>query len=382
MTQRERDRLVALRKADKKLITQKQAAQQTGLSERHLRRLLAKLRSEGDQAVVHAARGRASNRKLSAKAEKQAVAILSQPVYAGFGDSGGGVSRAAPRRPSRPRNAWPPRACGSRTPASVAAPPQLPRRAGAMGHSEHDGWRDAGTGLIVRRQQRVAGALRPARLGRRRRLLRRIGTKRPTRFYTDRASLLTRLVLASHADRAGAPSWTSNRSRPIRRRPKAASSAALAPPRTAWCAGGATFGQRLPGKRVLPWWNATLRVQPAQASRARSRARLDSALSHVETRRVANDYTIRFRGKSYQIDRSCAGSAKQPSAGGETPGRRPGRAPQSWPKSAQAEPAAAGREGWRQSCRQAKQRLDEGHLKAARLWKRRRHPALGEDTQD
>ena len=85
MTQRERDRLVALRKADKRLITQKQAAQQTGLSERHLRRLLAKLRREGDQAVVHAARGRASNRKLSAKAEKQAVAILSQPVYAGFG---------------------------------------------------------------------------------------------------------------------------------------------------------------------------------------------------------------------------------------------------------------------------------------------------------
>ncbi len=34
MTQRERDRLVALKKADKKLITQKQAAQQLGLSER------------------------------------------------------------------------------------------------------------------------------------------------------------------------------------------------------------------------------------------------------------------------------------------------------------------------------------------------------------
>ena len=32
---------------------------------------------------------------------------------------------------------------------------------------------------------------------------------------------------------------------------------------------------------------------------------LDSALSHVETRRVANDYTIRFRGKSYQIDRKA-----------------------------------------------------------------------------
>ena len=66
MTQRERDRLVALNKADKKLITQKQAAQQIGLSERQVRRLLAKLRSQGDRAVIHAARGRASNRKISA----------------------------------------------------------------------------------------------------------------------------------------------------------------------------------------------------------------------------------------------------------------------------------------------------------------------------
>ncbi len=85
MTQRERDRLVALNKADKKLITQKQAAQQIGLSERQLRRLLAKPRSQGNQAVIHGARGRASNRKISAKVEKQAVAILSKPLYAGFG---------------------------------------------------------------------------------------------------------------------------------------------------------------------------------------------------------------------------------------------------------------------------------------------------------
>ena len=47
MTRRERDRLVALKKAGKKLITQKQA-QQIGLSERQVRRLLAKLRGQGD----------------------------------------------------------------------------------------------------------------------------------------------------------------------------------------------------------------------------------------------------------------------------------------------------------------------------------------------
>ena len=102
MTQRERDRLLALNKADKKLITQKQAAQQIGLSER---RLLAKLRGEGDQAVIHAARGGASNRKISAKVEKRAVAILQTPLRRLRTDAGGGASPAAPRRPRRPRNA-------------------------------------------------------------------------------------------------------------------------------------------------------------------------------------------------------------------------------------------------------------------------------------
>ena len=67
MTQAERDRLVALKKAKKKLITQKQAAEEIGVTERQVRRLLRKLRRKGDQAVIHELRGRASNRKLSAE---------------------------------------------------------------------------------------------------------------------------------------------------------------------------------------------------------------------------------------------------------------------------------------------------------------------------
>src|SRR5215813_13726156 len=43
MTQAERDRLVALKKAEKKLITQKQAAEELGITERHVRRLLREL---------------------------------------------------------------------------------------------------------------------------------------------------------------------------------------------------------------------------------------------------------------------------------------------------------------------------------------------------
>jgi hypothetical protein len=40
MTQAERDRVVALKKEKKKLITRKQAAEEPGITERHVRRLL------------------------------------------------------------------------------------------------------------------------------------------------------------------------------------------------------------------------------------------------------------------------------------------------------------------------------------------------------
>src|SRR5687768_10625817 len=85
MTQAERDRLVALKKAKKKLITQKQAAEEMGITERHVRRLLRELKRRGDKAVVHTLRGLPSNRKVSVEIRREAMAILTQPVYRGFG---------------------------------------------------------------------------------------------------------------------------------------------------------------------------------------------------------------------------------------------------------------------------------------------------------
>lgn len=85
MTQRDRDRLIALKKAKKELITQRQAAEEIGQSERHIRRLLVKLKSEGDQAVVHGRRGQPSNRKLDEKSQAKAITILGQEKYRGFG---------------------------------------------------------------------------------------------------------------------------------------------------------------------------------------------------------------------------------------------------------------------------------------------------------
>lgn len=85
MTQKERDRLVALKKAKKKLITQKQAAAEIGVSERQVRRMLKSLQERGDRAVMHAGRGRRSNRRIAEKMRGKAIEILSQEVYQGFG---------------------------------------------------------------------------------------------------------------------------------------------------------------------------------------------------------------------------------------------------------------------------------------------------------
>ena len=85
MTQVDRDRLVALRKAEKKIITQKQAAEELGLSIRHVKRLVRAVKKRGDEAVVHRLRGQASNRRIDVKVEQEAIKILSSDVYRGFG---------------------------------------------------------------------------------------------------------------------------------------------------------------------------------------------------------------------------------------------------------------------------------------------------------
>src|ERR1019366_4610175 len=60
-------------------------------------------------------------------------------------------------------------------------------------------------------------------------------------------------------------------------------------------------------KEYLPWWNQTLAVKPANAEDAHrplgKEYDLAGILSHVEQRQVTNDYTVRYDGKVYQIDR-------------------------------------------------------------------------------
>jgi transposase len=84
MNQADRDRLVALTKAKDGKMTQRQAAEELKISERQVRRLLARLRKVGDKAVLHGLRGR-SNRRIDERQREEAIEILKRDVYKGFG---------------------------------------------------------------------------------------------------------------------------------------------------------------------------------------------------------------------------------------------------------------------------------------------------------
>src|SRR5450432_2677429 len=85
MTQADRDRLVTLKKAKKKLITQREAAEELGVSVRHVKRLLYALKKRGDKAVIHGLRGKPSNQRIEQSVEEEAIQILSADLYKGFG---------------------------------------------------------------------------------------------------------------------------------------------------------------------------------------------------------------------------------------------------------------------------------------------------------
>jgi len=62
-------------------------------------------------------------------------------------------------------------------------------------------------------------------------------------------------------------------------------------------------------EEYMLWWQRELTVEPAHSDDAHRRLekgqQLAAALSHVEMRQVRNDYTVRFQGETYQIDRQA-----------------------------------------------------------------------------
>ena len=83
-TQEELRALYVIRKAIDKVITQKEAAEATDLSERHIRRKLKRVREEGAKGIIHKSRGEPSNRAKPDKIKQKAL-MLFKAKYPDFG---------------------------------------------------------------------------------------------------------------------------------------------------------------------------------------------------------------------------------------------------------------------------------------------------------
>src|ERR1017187_4333396 len=79
MSQQDRDELAWLKRAKEGSISQREAAQKMGVSDRWVRTLLKRMSKQGDSVVVHGLRGRPSNRKLPTETQRKALKMLKQP---------------------------------------------------------------------------------------------------------------------------------------------------------------------------------------------------------------------------------------------------------------------------------------------------------------
>jgi transposase len=354
MTQGERDRLVVLKKALKKLIKQSQAAKELGMSARQVRRLLRGLRGKGDKVVVHGLRGRASNRRLSQEQREKITRILSEEVYRGFGPTlaseylakrhGVKIGREALRQIMITAGLW--RARGQK----VERTHEWRARRSCRGElvqwdtSEHNWLEGRGEKLYLIHMIDDATSELTGRFVRHdsteenMRLLwtylERHG--RPVAFYTDKASLfrtapkIARDVKDLPRDEREPPAptqigralrelgivWIGAHSPQAKGRvERSFGTAQDRLVKGLRVAGARTLedANRYLEEEFLPWWNQHLVVASANAADAhRPLGRehdLGATLSQVETRQVANDYTIQVDGKVHQIERAsiCAG---------------------------------------------------------------------------
>ncbi len=85
MNQEERDWLEWLKRVQDGLVTQRQAAAKMGVSDRWVRTLLLRMKTDGDAVVVHGLRGRSSNRQIDAQTQARAIELLKQAEWHDFG---------------------------------------------------------------------------------------------------------------------------------------------------------------------------------------------------------------------------------------------------------------------------------------------------------
>jgi transposase/predicted metal-binding protein len=83
MSRREAKRLHIIHQALDEKITQVEAAGLIGLGDRQIRRLIRRIREEGDEGICHRSRGKASNHRIPKKVKERALKLFRQE-YADF----------------------------------------------------------------------------------------------------------------------------------------------------------------------------------------------------------------------------------------------------------------------------------------------------------
>lgn len=349
MTQADRDRLVTLKKAKQKLITQREAAAELDVSVRHVKRLISALKKQGDKVVVHGLRGRPSNRRIEESTEQDAVRILSAPVYEGFGPTlaaeylagkhGMAVSKETVRQWMMRGKLW-------RGKKAKVKPVHTwrPRRSrwGELVQwdtSDHDWLEGRGERLYLiamiddATSRLFARFVRHDSTAENMKLLWSYLEKcgRPVAFYTDKASHFQ----TAEKRKRDEPGVEKD---PVEMPPTQIGRAlrelgiTWIPAHSPQAKGrvernfGTAQDRLVKGMRVagvktleqaneylthdyLVWWEREMTVEPARADNAHRKLEkshnLAASLSHVETRQVRNDYTLRWDGKLYQIERQA-----------------------------------------------------------------------------
>jgi hypothetical protein len=347
MTQADRDRLVTLRKVKKGLITQRQGAEDLELSVRQVKRLVYALKKRGDKAVIHGLRGRPSNRRIEESIEKEAVSILSMDLYQGFGPTLASeyladmhdieASKETVRQWMIRSKLW--RAKEQKVKAVHVWRPRRSRFGELVqwDTSDHDWLEGRGEKLYLIAMIDDATSRLFARFVRHdtteenmkllQSYLERFG--RPLAFYTDKASIF-RTAEKRKRDEPGVDKD------PVEM-PPTQIGRALQELGITWIAAhspqakgrvernfGTAQDRLVKGMRVagvktieqanqyleetyLVWWDRELTVEPASSDDAHrpldKSHNLAASLSHVETRQVRPDYTLKWDGKLYQIER-------------------------------------------------------------------------------
>jgi helix-turn-helix protein len=353
LSAKERERLKVLHEIEQGHLKQVEAARRMRLTDRHVRRLQARLRREGDRGLVHRLHGRRSNRKIPEVFRRRALRELHQARYAGFGPTlaaehlarqGLGVSRETLRQWMSAAGLW-----QTRRHRIKQVHVWRPRRAAwgelVMMDSSPYGWLEdrapAGhlIALIDDATSRVWGRLvehdsTEENLRTLQGWLERYG--RPLALYTDKSGLFVTSRPVQWQEQL--------RGEPVRTQ----FGRALAELDIEWIAAHSPqakgrierlFGtlqdrlvkeMRLAGIDTLhaanrfleitfwPWWQERFTVPPAQTSDAHRRLertqRLEQILSVRVARRVAGDHTVSWNGQRWGVRREdvCAGLCGAP----------------------------------------------------------------------